>query len=204
MKRLSFGLPVRPRKGERNKSPFAISGKVRQAQLSGAPVFDGVRVFAANEWLQLEAFRPQVLIGSAMRLKQLSEEMQAGQIDFNSVDHAVFILTSCGEVPVNDVFRVLLWQSFGVPVYELLVTEDGELLGADCEAQDGWHLQSGVEPALFSRELDLRTPAGRLVHTGFTAEISSRLCPCGRPTPRVVNAERLRRSAPVRRLAATA
>lgn len=204
MKRLSFGLPARPRRGERNKSPFAISGNIRQAQLSGAPVFDGVRVFRANEWLELEAFRPQVLIGSAARLKQLSEEVRAGQIDFNSVDHAVFILTSCGEVPVDDVFRVLLWQSFGVPVYELLITEDGELLAADCEAQEGWHLQPGVEANLASRELHLRTPAGRLVHTGFSAEINTQICPCGRLTSRIVNAERLRRPAPLRRLAATA
>jgi hypothetical protein len=204
MKRLSFGLQLRPRIGERNRSPFAIPGHVRQAQLSGSPVFDRVRVFGANEWLQLEAFRPQVLIGSASRLKQLSEEIQAGQIDFNSVDHAVFILTSCGEAPVDDVFRVLLWQSFGVPVYELLVTEDGELLAADCEAQEGWHLQSGIEANVLNRELHLRTAGGRLVHSGLTAEISAHRCPCGRATCRITNAERLRRPALVRRLAATA
>ncbi len=204
MKQLSFGLPRRTRRAERNRPPFGLRPDVRVAQLSGTPVFDKVVAFARDEWQALESFQPGLLIGHAADLKQLAESVRAGFIDLASVDYAVFVLTACGEPPVDDILRVLLWQSFGVPVYELLVTEDKELLAADCEAQEGWHVQPGVDAMLLDNELVLRTAAGKVSHTGQTAEIAAEACQCGRKTPRILKVERLRRPAEIRRFAAIA
>ncbi|HSU61979.1 MAG TPA: hypothetical protein VLI55_21900 [Bryobacteraceae bacterium] len=204
MKQMSFGLPRRTRKAERNKPPFSLRPGIRQAQLSGTPIFDKVTAFARDNWQALESYQPGLLIGHAAELGELAESVRAGLIDLSSVDHAVFALTKCGDSPISDILRVLLWQCFGVPVYELLVTEDSELLAADCEAQEGWHLQPGMEASLLDREIVLRTPGIRALHTGLTAEIEAEGCPCGRITPRIMNVERLRGPAAARRLAAIA
>jgi len=35
-----------------------------------------------------------------------------------------------------------LWQSFRVPIFEQIVTENGAVLAAECEAHDGCHIES--------------------------------------------------------------
>lgn len=204
MKRISIGLRFRSGKAEQNKLPFGLSSNVRLAQVSGLPVIDRVRAFAPQEWLEIEAFRPGVLLGHAAALKSLSEQMQSGRLDLSSVDHAVFVLTNCGEAPVNDTLRVLFWQSFGVPVYELIAAPDGSLLAADCEAQEGWHVQPGVRAHLLNGELLFESSGLKGLHTGLSAELADEQCACGRSDLKIVNAVRSRRFSAVRRLAATA
>lgn len=204
MKRTSFGLRFRSRKAEQNKLPFGISSNVRLAQISGLPVIERVVAFAPQEWGTLETFRPGVLIGHAAALKKLSEQIRTEHLDLTSIDHAVFVVTDCGEKPVNDTLRVLFWQSFGVPVYELLASRDGSLLAADCEAQEGWHVQPGVRSHVLNGELIFDTPAIKSLHTGLAAKVVSEPCPCGRSALKIVNVERLRRPGGTRRLAATA
>jgi hypothetical protein len=137
-------------------------------------------------------------------LKRLSEQVQTGILNLDSVNHAVFVLTNCGESPLSDRIRVLLWQSFGVPVYELVIAGDGTLLAADCEAEEGWHVQPGVRARLSDHELHFEVPGVRPIRTGLAAAISSEPCACGRSTSRITQIERLRRPAAVQHLAATA
>lgn len=204
MKRISIGLRFRAGKAEQNKLPFGLSPNVRLAQISGLPVIDRVRTFASQEWPLMEAFRPGVLIGHAAALKSLLEQMQDGRLDLSSIDHAVFVLTSCSERPVNDTLRVFFWQSFGVPVYELVTAADGSLLAADCEAQEGWHVQPGVRAHLLLGELVFETSDAKKLHSGLSAELISEPCPCGRSEVKIANVARLRRPPAMQRLAATA
>lgn len=204
MKRTPFGLRLRPRRAEQNRLPFDISSNVRLAQVSGVPVIDRTVAFLPEQWPSLETFRPGVLIGHAAALKSLSEHIRTGRLDLASIDHAVFVLTDCGNPPVNDTLRVLFWQTFGVPVYELVAATDGSLLAADCEAQEGWHVQPGVRAGLLNRELIFETANVKSLHSGVTAELVSDPCACGRPALKIVNVQRLRRPGSMQRLAATA
>jgi hypothetical protein len=152
----------------------------------------------------MEAYRPGILIGHAARLKSLSEQIQNGSLDLSSVDHAVFVITNCGAAPITDTLRVLLWQSFGVPVYELVSAADGSMLAADCEAQDGWHVQPGVRAHQLNGELLFETAGIKNLHTGLSAELISQPCACGRSDLKITNVVYSRRLPATRRLAATA
>lgn len=69
-----------------------------------------------------------------------------------------------------------LWDKFQVPVYALLVDGRDEVVGYECEAQEGLHLREDY--------------AARLLF----GRIESTLCECGRPGPRLLPAD-----APARR-----
>lgn len=204
MKRLPVSMRARLRRPERRRSPFAVPAGVRQAQLSGEPLFEGVSVFHDNEWAALEAFRPHVVIGDRTRLQRLAEDARNGEVDISSVDRAILAATPCGAPPIDDVLRVVLWQTFGVPVYELLISADGRLLGTDCEAQEGWHLEPGFQAFFAGRELVITTDGEPAIHTSLAAQLSHQPCACGRAGSLILRPERLRRLAPARRWAATA
>jgi len=188
MKRLSLGLRLCSAKADRNRLPFSIPANVRIAQISGLPVVDRVVLFRPDEWPGLESFQPRVLIGHAGALKQLSERFRKGFLNLASVNRAIFVLTNRDEVPLSDPLRVFLWQSFSVPVYEVVVAEDGNLLAVDCEADEGWHLQPGVRARLIDRELHFEVAGASPLSTGLEAAVSSELCVCGRSAARISGA----------------
>src|SRR5579863_2355476 len=128
----------------RRKLPLAITANLRVAQIGAAARFDSVKDFQPDQWIQLENYRPWVLVASAADLQDVVERVQAGLIELSSVDHAVFVLTACGDAPLTDLLRVVLWQTFGVPVYELFVPRGGILAASECETHDGWHAQPGA------------------------------------------------------------
>jgi len=68
-----------------------------------------------------------------------------------------------------------LWDRFGVPVLAVLVDDHGRLLGYECEAQQGVHLNARLQPG----------PRHRLEHGP---------CDCGRPGFRLVPQPARRRS----------
>lgn len=175
---------------------------MRVAQVSpAAGDFDSVSSFSRDRWDELEAFRPAVLVGAAADLRSLAELTRRHILNLPSVDHAVFVLTECGDQPVNDISRVVLWQAFGVPVYELFVGPGGMLLASECEAHEGWHVEPRAAFSLVKGELVLNAPGLSGAPTGLTASIDLELCPCGRSGMRLTNIEAL---APARELAATA
>ena len=73
-------------------------------------------------------------------------------------------------LPVPPALRDLLWNTFGVPVFEQYLGPNLELLAFECEAHDGLHLAN----------------AG--VHDPGCA-LRTELCACGNPTPRLCAVE---------------
>lgn len=180
----------------RNRSqrqlPFPAAPNLRVAQLTvpGA-AFDSIRSFPRDCWDELEEYRPHVLVGSTADLQRVAELARRNVLDLTSVDRALFALTCCGDQPLRDVSRVVLWQAFGVPVYELFIGAGGALLASECQAQEGWHVESGARFSLMNRELVVRTRDRIETPTGLTARLESKLCPCGRAGMRIIDVEPL-------------
>ena len=188
----------------RHKLPLPASATVRVAQVSATDeVFDAAQPFQRDRWDELSVFRPSVLVGSAVDLLGLAELRQRHVLDLTSVDHAIFVLTECGDRPVSDVTRVVLWQTFGVPVYELFVAQSGMLLASECEAHEGWHVDPAAGFSLCDGELVVEEHGRSGARTGLNGAIRLDLCPCGRRGMRLTNIEVLPK-AQKRQLAATA
>ncbi len=205
MKRLPVDFSrLRAQRSRRNELPLNIKPNLRLAQLSGIPLSDTVVCFSCKQMVDLECFRPQVLIGSIEDLQRTSERVALGIADLSSVDHAILALTRLGEPPIGDKFRVVLWQTFGVPVYELVTAPNGAVLAADCEAHEGWHLQRTAGAAIFQGELQILQKGQQPLRTGLTCKIETEPCPCGRATPRITNVQLCSRTDPMTVLAASA
>jgi hypothetical protein len=137
-------------------------------------------------------------------LRRISELSERGVLELASVDRAIFALTRCGEQPVSDVSRVVLWQAFGVPVYELFMGSRGTLLASECEAHEGWHIEEGAKFSAVQGEIVLETRARRVSATGLSGRIENEPCPCGRTGSRLIGLEPLALVRVRRALAATA
>ena len=173
------------------KLPFPLGAKLRPAQLRRMPRFQAVDPFLPERWEELETYRPHVLIGDPADLQRLAEQVELGMIRLASVDHAIVVMTHLGAKPLDDQLRVTLWQSFGVPLYELYIGPDHRLAASECEAHDGWHLEAGVQFALQGEELLLENPGAPSLRTGLTGSLDDSPCPCGRTTARVKDIEAL-------------
>jgi hypothetical protein len=201
--RVKIQLP-QPAAAVRARLPFPASPKLRLAQLSPGPRFDSVAPFTPERWLELEAYRPRVLVGEAADLERLLEQVQLGMFDLGCVNRALIVLTRYRARPMSDVSRVTLWQGFGVPIFELYLGPDNGVLAAECGAHEGWHLEPGIDCWHYEDELIVDGPGNYGLRTGLAATIESAACPCGLATPRLVNIEAIKRVAWPRRLAASA
>jgi hypothetical protein len=187
----------------RRKLPLLANANLRVAQLGKRADFDSVRVFRPGEWSSIEAYRPRVLTGTAADLQELAERVDLNVLELSSVDHAIFVLTGCGDEPLGDVLRVVLWQTFGVPVYELFLAPGGILAASECETHEGWHVEPGATFSLLNEELMLDGFGRKRVRTGLSAFIEHTPCACGREGTRLMNIGRCA-ARPAHHLAATA
>ncbi len=189
MKRSLLGviIPFRSTRPPLLQLPAPNAADVKTAQISVYPEFEAAQPFRRERWSELEAFAPGILVGYSFDLERLVEKVKTKELNLPSVDRMIFALTDCGSNPISDVLRDRLWQVLGVPVYELIVAPGCNLLATECEAHDGWHLQDGAHAYLVRGELVYDAPpvAGR--HTGFTGEVETSPCPCGRPSLRLKN-----------------
>ncbi len=185
----------------RRKLPLLSAANVRVAQIARVASFEGVKVFEREGWIALETYRPRVLVGGTAHLHELALRVERNLLDLSSVDHAVFALTHCGEEPLSDVLRVVFWQAFGVPVYELFMGRGG-ILACECEAHDGWHVEPGASFRISEGELLLDRSGAKAMRTGLRGSIETEICPCGREAPRLMNVGLC--TAPPQQLAATA
>lgn len=202
-------VPVGIRRFSRKRTqhrrlPFAASPNLRAAQITATTPFDEVAAFPYERWRELETYRPRILVGPARGLQRLAEQIELGAVDVRSVDHVVFVLTECGDRPISDVSRVLLWQTFAVPVYELLVGADGTLLACECELQEGWHAQPYASFSVRDNELVVHAFRQTALRTGLLGSIETAACPCGRSGVRLMNIEAPGSKEMPRELAATA
>lgn len=184
------------------------SSKARAAQGEEVHPFEGLRPvqigtfqtlpdvpwFANNAWHLIPVQAPDALTGTRGSLLRLCQYITAWRLDFAFIHRAVFVITLVGERPVSDQTRDELWSVFGVPVYELFVAGDGVILAYECEAHEGWHVNTRAaqfvklrgEPHLVLRRL---SPDGgpTAVGVGFTGAVTRQPCACGLQTERVVN-----------------
>ena len=99
------------------------------------------------------------------------EELHRAAIRGTRVSRSVCVLCGVHEPPLRAADRAALWAWFQVPIYRLLLDPAGHLSGYECEALDGFHLDSSVA------RTGVRIPNSNLSETP---------CPCGRPGPRLV------------------
>jgi hypothetical protein len=174
--------------------PFPTHSQMRLAQLSdSAPAFGKLQPFYPESMVHLQGYRPNMIVGTASELQHLAGQVDLGTVDPSTVDHALIVLTRCGQPPVSDVARVVLWQTFGVPVYEIYCGLDNSILGYECELHEGWHLAPGVAFAEMDGELMLNAPGVLGLHTSLSGFVTNDKCPCGRQGPRALNVEPIQR-----------
>jgi hypothetical protein len=190
--------------------PFPVHPLMRLAQLcDSAPTFGLLKPFRAASTIDLQGYRPNMISGASDQLQQLAEQVQLGTVDLCSVDHAIIALTRVGQAPISDVARVVLWQTFGVPVCEIFVGLDNGILGYECELHEGWHLTPNVSFTGLNGELMLDAPGVTGLHTALSGLLTRDQCPCGRPGRRLLNIQPMEnvqkdRFDPIRRRAAMA
>jgi hypothetical protein len=102
---------------------------------------------------------------------------------------SVVVVTSVADAPLADHHRDLLWRSLGLPVFEQLTAWDGTVIARECEVHDGLHVAPEAMVEVEAAELivtQLKAEGAVLrARTGFTAEMTTVLCECGRGTPRL-------------------
>jgi hypothetical protein len=180
-------LPVRLIRNRR-RLPLIPDACDRIAQISLPGVlFERASYLPLDDLKGLSEFRPQVLVGSSAHLLQLARMVNSEERPFPKLDSAVFVITDFRDAPLSDGDRNALWNAFFVPVYEVVLSDDGALVASGCEAQEGWHVEQGVR---FSRVNDQLwySRRGRQTGTGLVGQIEDETCACGRPGQRILNA----------------
>jgi hypothetical protein len=175
------------------EEPHPLEG-LRVAQIGAFQILPDVPWFPNDAWRLIPVRAPEVLAGTRGSLRRLCQYITAWRLDFSFIHRAVFVITQVGERPLSDRTRDELWRVFGVPVFELFVAGDGVILAHECEAHEGWHVNTRAaqfvklrgEPHLVLRRL---SPDGgqTAVGVGFTGAVTRRPCACGFQAERVVN-----------------
>lgn len=199
-------VAIRPfgSRSRRDRAARLPASRLRAAQISAGKLFDRVECFPPDRWCEIEAFRPRILVGHGLELGNFAEHVKRCGIEFPSLDQAIFVVTQYPYNPLSDTVRLVLWRTFGLPIYEVYLAPDGTPLCYECEAHEGWHAQDGIRMSAQHGELVLHA-VRRSLHTGLAGEILENPCPCGRPGSRVINVrERVERRRWNHRLAATA
>ena len=98
---------------------------------------DQARIFPKG-WSQEAAdFAPAVIAATLDQLLAIDPKQTS------SLTHAVVVLRRPASPPLSSHDRNLLWEKFGVPMFEQIVGERGKLLAAECEAHSGLHVFGG-------------------------------------------------------------
>lgn len=187
------------------KLPVSGDGKPRISVISAGYRFSTAATFAPSKWVQLEKFGPNVLVGSTADLQRLVERLDLKTLKLTSIDRAIYVVTEIGDKPLNDVLRVVLWQRFGVPVFELFWSHREGLLAYECEAHEGWHIVEPARFAVYRGELVWYAQASETVlRTGLQRIIEGQPCGCGRGGNRIIDVEQQSGASESEPLAATA
>jgi hypothetical protein len=188
------------RGGESNRARTAHRQEVhpleglRAVQIGTFQILKDVPWFPNEAWHLIPVRAPDVLVGTRDSLRRLCQYVTAWRLDFSFIDRALFVLTQVGERPLSDQGRDEFWRVFGVPVFELFVSGDGVILAHECEAHEGWHVNTPAaqfvrlrgEAHMVLRRI-LPDGSSTAVGIGFTGAVTRQACACGRQTERVVN-----------------
>jgi hypothetical protein len=94
--------------------------------------------------------------GRVIALSGAFHELERAAAAGVSAQRALFVMNRWDGAPLTDPQRDRLWMLFQVPAYAMLVAANGDLVGFECEAQNGFHVPGKPPP-------------------------DSPLCECGRP-----------------------
>jgi hypothetical protein len=140
-----------------------------------------IREFVAGDVVNLRTYEPEVLVLPLSTAISYADQRLRGRLELPSLRVAIVVLSSIDDAPIADHHRDLLWEAFGLPVFEQLLGWDGRVIARECEVHDGLHFDASAVAA----ELD----GGELIvmgmPTGLTAEIVGDHCECGAETPRL-------------------
>jgi hypothetical protein len=184
------------------RNPLATPGALREFEHPQTPapktllLEEGFRqapgfLISASGWCtELAEFKAGSIAAAPHRLISLGVARSRPKLTHSIV---AFVGPEFGALTPED--RDLLWTCFGVPVYEQLRGLGRELLAAECDAHEGLHIRE--EDAVFEEgdELlvtslrNLSHPVLRL-RTGLRGKITTKLCGCGEPGPRLIDLER--------------
>jgi hypothetical protein len=148
---------------------FPLAGPVRVALLeAGFRTDANVRTCAPDDMDWLRSYAPEALVAPLDLALSMADRKRRGILDLPSVRTAIVVLTWPEDSPLTGNHRDLLWQAWGVPIFEQLRGPDGTVIARECEVHDGLHIAGH----------DVANNA-----TGF--EIVSGVCECGAETPRL-------------------
>lgn len=118
-----------------------------------------IRIFRSGWSREAAEWAPAAVAG---RLDQL---LALDPYELGCLTHAQIALRRAAEPPVSERDRALLWERFGVPVYEQVIGKNGDLLASECETHRGLHVYASEPDADWFR-------------SDWVEETD--LCPCGR------------------------
>lgn len=186
--------PENPLRVEAQPFSFPLAPPARIAMLGGGfHLGRNIREFDVEDIVWLHSYAPEALVLALDPALSLADRKSRGLFELQSLKTAIVVLTSLADSPLADHHRDLLWQAFGVPIFEQLRGWDGTVIARECEVHDGLHIDEAA--AIFhlcQEELlatQLTAPGNPIIRarTGLTGEIASGRCECGAETPRLRN-----------------
>ncbi len=134
-----------------------LSHPARVAVLGQTFTGNNLRVFSPAQFSQISDFEPQILAGTLINLRDLSQ--------FVTASRAIVVFTNSCSSPLLAANRDWLWQRFAVPCFEQLLDARGQVIAEECQVHAGLHvLQVGaVSGMLTSAECDCGRTEPRLV-----------------------------------------
>jgi hypothetical protein len=123
-----------------------------------------VRVFRAGEWKALQRFRPEAIAAWHSDLLLIGQLYRSGTLALPDFNAPFLVFTHPETGPLSEEQHRHLWSLFGLPFFEQVRDSAGRLLAWECEARDGFHVDSS---GLASLQASALTEG----------------CPCGRPDP---------------------
>ncbi len=126
----------------------------------------------------MEHWAPEAIVAPLETALSLADRKTRMLADLSSLRIALVILTETGGERLAYDYRELLWQAFGVPIFEQLRDREGAVIARECEVHDGLHVD----------------PAARL-DDQIRSSMIHEPCECGADTPRVRSYFMVRRAA---------
>jgi hypothetical protein len=140
----------------------------------------------------MQRFAPQSLAAAPHQLVFLAQHRKTYQRCLQSLRHSLVLVFRTEQPWLDPRDRDLLWDAFGLPMYEQIYSATG-LLATECEAHDGLHAAKGADWTVgLTGELWYREPASwwedrgeTFAPSGLFGSVDGAACPCGRRTPRL-------------------
>lgn len=131
----------------------------------GFRVPPNAKEFPAASLDAIRAYRPDAFVAPLNIALMLAGEKLGGRFDLPSLEIAIAVVTRTDDAPLAGHHRELLWQAFGVPIFEMLASADGRVIARECEVHDGLHI-------------DVAAPRDE-------GEVTAEPCDCGAQSPRL-------------------